>query len=116
MYIFQLLTIKTLLLLTLAQSPQPPVVCVQFRGLSEIHWSAGVFTVNELPTAPEDPSMHFLWAGEERSLHVYRDGKWTKVEESDYAYSRKPCSDPPWYVPVSQRLREQRWALKVRGK
>lgn len=103
------------LLAALAQSPQPPVVCVQFRSLDEIHWSAGVFTVNELPTTPEDPSMHFLWREQERSLHVYRDGKWTKVEESDYAYSRKPCSEPPWYVPVSQRLREQRWALKTKG-
>jgi hypothetical protein len=103
------------LLLTLAQSPQPETVCVQFRGLDEIHWSAGVFTVNELPSAPEDPSMWFLWTERERSLHVFRDKQWTKVEKSDYAWSLKSCSEPPWYVPVSQRLREQRWAEKTKG-
>ncbi len=111
MRMFQLLTIPTLLLIVLAQSPQPETVCVQFRGLDEIHWSAGVFTVNELPATVEDPGMRFLWP--EEALYVFRDGKWTKVVKADYAWSRKSCSEPPWYVPVSQRLREQRFAEKA---
>lgn len=105
--------LSVLLFLIMAQSPQPSEVCVEFRSRSETHWSAGVFTVSELPPTVEDPSMRFVWPS--RSLHVFRDGEWSEVEKSDYVWARKSCSEPPWYVPVSQRLRAQRWAEKLKS-